>query len=150
MKKFGMPVLAVGILGVAAGVFVFNLPRSAKVLTSAYFVDEETGVEMVRPMSDIPPLKGASGKETVVREFKYSDDGRATVKVAYLIKFTPETQARMEGMTQAVRERFDAPGGTLVRSPAAGSKWVAWSSEAGQAVTTIHPGEGGDFAAVFP
>ena len=107
-------------------------------------------METIRPMSDIPPLKGPGGKETVVREFKYSEDGRASVKVAYLIKYTPETQARMKGMTAAELQGFDATGGTLVRSPAAGSKWVAWSSAEGQEVTTIHPGEGKDFAAVFP
>ncbi|MGN6368287.1 MAG: hypothetical protein ACTHN5_08520 [Phycisphaerae bacterium] len=151
MKRYGMPAVALLILATAAGAFVMNWPRSPKVLTSAYFVDEATGEETVRPMSDIPPLKGAGGGETVVREFKYTEDGRATVKVAYYIKYTPETQAKLQGMkTQEERDQYDATEGTLVRSPAPGSKWVEWGSPEGQEITTIHPGEGKDFAAVFP
>ena len=108
-------------------------------------MDEETGVEMVRPMSDIPLLKGASGKETVVREFKYSDDGRATVEGGVSDQvYAGDAGEDGRGMTQAERDRFDARReGRWCGRPAAGSKWVAWSSEEGQAVTTIHPGEGG-------
>jgi hypothetical protein len=151
MKRYSMPLLAVAILATAAGVFIMNRPRSPKALTSAYFIDEETGAESIRPMSDIPPLKGPGGKDSIVREFKYSDDGHATVKTAYYIKFTPQTQAKLQSMaTQAERDQYDATAGTLVRSPTPGSKWVPWTSPEGQAVTTIHPADGKDFAAIFP
>jgi hypothetical protein len=55
---------------VAGGIYLFL--RTGKTPTRvapayAYYVDEATGEELVRPMSEIPPMAGKDGALTVVR-----------------------------------------------------------------------------------
>src|SRR5277367_7123428 len=74
LSKYGVYVAAVALVfvGVIYYLSINRRPVARAAPKNAFFVDEETGAESVRPVSDVPPLPGASGKETLVGEYKYS------------------------------------------------------------------------------
>ena len=147
--------VAVAILIAAAAIIIyFNRGHGRSSIASYYFIDEETGEESVRPVSDIPPLPGKSGKPTVVREYKYSLDGGSTVKVGYYLKFDDGAKKKLEDLVAQGKNpnEIDTTSGQLVRSPDPGSKWVSIGSGEGQTIThlDIPQGKQDQFMAVLP
>jgi hypothetical protein len=119
--------------------------------TSAYFVDEETGEELVRPATDIPPLMGKSGKPTVVREFKYSVDGGKTSKVAYYFKYSDSMKEKLEAAIAAGKGGdLDGNPGEWVRSPAPQSKWALLGTPEAQAISHVDLPPNADIVIVTP
>ncbi len=135
-SKTGKLVLVVALLVAAGGVTYFFRGKGFNPPKSAYYFDEETGEELVRPGTDVPPLPGKSGKPTVVREFKYSFDGGKTSKVGYYFKYTDDMKAKIEE-AQAHGGSVDGVLGELIRSPDAGSKWISIGSDEAQPI--VHP-----------
>jgi hypothetical protein len=137
--------VAIVVLVLAGAIFFFTNRGSAKKPASGFFIDEDTGVESVRPVTDVPPLIGAKGNPSVVKVYKYRVEGKPEVKVGYYIKFTPEMKAKMEDM-QAHPDQItelDPSSGMLVRKPDAGpSGWVAAKSSQGQKIMEGDPNEG--------
>ncbi|MGN6369429.1 MAG: hypothetical protein ACTHN5_14315 [Phycisphaerae bacterium] len=140
---------------IAAAVFLY-IWRTGGVHASngnGWFVDEETGEEMTMPQKMIPPLPGKSGKMTVVREFKYSDDGGKTYKVAYWYKYTDEMKKQLEDAIAAGHEGdVETAPGELVRLPTKGSEWVPLGSDKGQQIShvDIPAGKEKDFLVAIP
>jgi hypothetical protein len=106
-----------------------TLPRRV-VFAQDYFIDEETGKEYVRNMSEIPPLLGDSGRPTVVRAHFFSCDGGKTRKIAYLESYTEEGKVAYKALL-AIRDRPPPEDllakvlhETLVRRPGKGEPWV--------------------------
>jgi hypothetical protein len=105
----------------------------------AYYVDEDTGEESVRPETDIPPLKGKNGKDSVVWEMKYSCDGGKTSKVGYYMKYTPEGKQALEDAHAAGKDEssinINMMEQLLVRLPESGSPWVPKHTALGMRIT---------------
>lgn len=125
-----------------------------KANVNGWFVDEESNEESVRPLTDIPPVAGKSGKFTVVREFKYSDDSGKTFKVAYWFKYTDAMKKKLEETIAAGKSMADIETNTgeLVRLPAAGSKWIPIGSAEGSTISQIPipAGKEGQFMLAVP
>ena len=152
LQKHGIYV-AVGALVLAGLVYYGMAGRAGRVPTRAFFFDEESGEELARPNTDVPPLMGKSGKETVVETFKYSCDGGKTSVVAYYYKFTPEMKRKLESTPMNERGTVDGTGGELkVRlSRRWRREWVPMRSEQGQQIiTNINCPPGKDVSRVFP
>jgi hypothetical protein len=127
---------------VLAVVLYLAIGRKAKPVTGntslAFFVDEETGVESSRPVTELPPLVGSSGKPTVVRAIKYSCDGGKTVTTAYWSKYTEAAQAALKSLPEEDEKRsMIGNQGELVRSPQKGSQWVHINSAEGRKISEI-------------
>ena len=141
INRFKIPVLVVAGLVVIGAVVVLLRGRSSTPTpyeTKAYFIDEETGAESVRPMTDIPPLIGAGGKPTVMLARKFSCDQGKTSKVGFLVKYTPEAKAALDAMYASKDQKpaeINIGLHTLVRSPEAGSQWFFLNSDGGSKVT---------------
>jgi hypothetical protein len=135
-KKAGKIVLSVALLVAAVGVTIYFRPKGFHPPEKAFFFDEETGEELIRPAGDIPPLPGKSGKPTIVREFKYSLDGGKTAKVGYYFKYTDDWKKKIED-AHAKGGDVDGVLGELIRSPEKGSKWVSIGSDEAQPI--VHP-----------
>ncbi|MCL2645722.1 MAG: hypothetical protein FWD61_01810 [Phycisphaerales bacterium] len=129
---------AVYIIVVALAIAVVSYLRSGRQsksqflpeYTLAWYVDEETNEESVRPISELPPLPGKSGKLTVVRAIKVTYDDGQTSQTVYLEKFTPEAQERLSKLAVDDIQR-DTFFGKLVRLPEPGSHWVPADSSEG-------------------
>src|SRR4051812_22006855 len=92
MRKFvnehGTVIGVVAII-LAIGIGFLAYGRSRKTIgINGYFVDEETGEELIMPRTSYPPLVGKGGKPTVVGVFKFSCDGGKTAKIGYYFKYT--------------------------------------------------------------
>jgi len=152
LSKYGVYVAAMAI--VLAGVIYYlsanRGPGIGAAPRSAFFVDEETAAESVRPISDVPPLPGASGKDTLVGEYKYSVDGGKTAKVGYYYKYMPDMKKKMEATPAGQAPAFDPAQGELVRSPERGSRWVRFDSDEGQALVGVHAPAGQTLLVVNP
>jgi hypothetical protein len=135
-SKSGKIVLVVALLVAAGGVTYYFRSPGFHPSKGAYYFDEETGEEMARPGTDVPPLIGKGGKPTIVREFKYSVDGGKTSKVAYYFKYTDDWKKKLEE-AQAHGGSVDAVLGELIRAPAPGSKWISFGSDEAQPI--VHP-----------
>jgi hypothetical protein len=131
---------------VLAGLVIFVSMRGpAKKPESTYFIDEDTGVESARPVTDVPPLIGAKNNPSIVKVYKYRVEGNPAIKVGYYIKFTPEMKAKVEDSI-AHPEKYpdlNTSTGMLVRKPDAGpSGWVPATSGEGKKIMEGDPNEG--------
>jgi hypothetical protein len=151
-KKSNLPLWgAIGLLALAGAIVYYGMKGTRPHASSmAYFIDEETGEESTRPVNDIPPLLGKGNRASVVREVKYSVDGK--VKTAYYYKFTDAMKKKIEGVIAGGGNigDMDVGPGQLVRSPDPGSKWVNVVSEGGQSVSHIDLSQGKDIQVVVP
>ncbi len=103
------------------------------------------------PASAIPPLKGAAGRDTLVRAFMLTCTSCGDKKVGYLIKYNQEARAAINAEAQALpasatpveksqpaaeipQLRMAAAEGRLVRLPAKGSPWIPAMSFKGMAL----------------
>lgn len=137
--------VAVAVLALAGVVLFVSMRGGEKKPDSAFFIDEDTGVESTRPVTDVPPQNGAKGNPTIVKVYKYRVAGSTDVKVGYYIKFTPEMKAKMEEAQVHPEKGTDLTpsSGMLVRKPDAGVKgWVAATSKEGQKIMEGDPNEG--------
>lgn len=142
MKQNGVLVLVILILA-AAGVWYFALRGQKEPnISQAFFIDEETGEEMVLSLDQYPPRPnphGNSTKPTLVEAVKYTRDGGKTSVTAYYRKYTDGAKKELEAAF--AREHrpvgIDVTRGTLVRSPVKGSLWVAWDDPAATSFETI-------------
>ncbi len=113
-----------------------------KSVSYAYFIDEETGKETYESITEIPPLKGYSGKSTLVRIIYYSCDGCKTRTAAYYEKYTPEAKSLLEQNQGKPLDQMtfsQVQDGHMVRSPASGSPWVKANSPEGMQARQIMP-----------
>jgi hypothetical protein len=143
LDKYGVYLVAVAF--VVAGIVWFFFGRGGHLPQSAFFIDEDTGQESVRPVTDIPPLIGAKGNPSLVKVYKYSTDGGKTVHVGYYLKFTPEMKAKMEELQQHPDPNSQLQPGSamLVRKPESGPPgWVKISSSEGQKIVDIDAAPG--------
>jgi hypothetical protein len=139
INKYGIYVAVAAILCAAAAFLIIGR-KGSHLPNSAFFIDEDTGQESTRPTTDIPPLPGAKGRDSIVKVYKYSLDAGKTVKVGYYVKFTPEMKAKMEELkAHPDPNSLLEPGtGMLVRAPEAGPDgWVKDSSSEGQKIVTV-------------
>lgn len=116
--------------------------------STAYFWDTSNGTLHTRPMTDYPPLIGATGKPTLVQAYFYTCGSCADKKLAYLQKYSPQAKAMLDKMIQSgkagkpqgfspmAEEAMMSQNSQLVRSPAKGSPWVPISSPQGQQIIT--------------
>jgi len=111
----------------------------------AFYVDEETGEEFVRPVDQLPPLMGPSGRPTLVRAYKFSADGGTTAPVVYLEKYPDEVLDELKTSTDDARKSDLLSQGLYIRLPSDGSKWLPKNSPEAQraiasAMATIRSG----------
>ncbi len=138
---------------VAVGLLAWELKPASVVAapTSYYFYDTSNGSITTEPASAIPPLKGATGQDTLVRAFMLTCTTCGDKKVAYLIKYNQEARAAITAESQALpanatpmeksqhaaeipQLRLAAAAGRLVRLPAKGSPWIPAMSFKGMAL----------------
>lgn len=129
---------------VALGLVAWELkPVSAPSAPSSYyFYDLANGRITTEPATAIPPLKGAGGKDTLVRAFMFTCSTCGDKKVGYLMKYSAEGRAALAFLAHPPgpsappekRSRYAAESsqyklfvgeGTLVRLPAKGSPWIS-------------------------
>jgi len=161
MHKFGLP-LVVALFVLVALVLWINAGRSSSGTGNpnrAFFVDEETGEEIVRPGTELPPLLGKAGNPTVVgaMKFGFKDNKTGNIsdeQIVYLFKFTPEAQEALKTMDQHDPMRQEAFfSGQLVRSPQpdSDSEWVHHNSDEGRAIVALpNPPAGKHLVQIFP
>ena len=119
--------------------------------SSYYFYDTSNGSITTEPASAIPPLKGISGKDTLVRAFMLTCTNCGDKKVGYLIKYNQQAKAAMKAEAQPLPANatpveksqhaaeipqlmLAAAEGRLVRLPAKGSPWIPAMSFQGMAL----------------
>ncbi len=114
----------------------------------AYYWDTSNGTLHIRPMTDYPPLTGATGKPTLVQAYFYACGSCSDKKLAYLQEYSPQAKAMLDkmikggqagkpgGFSPMAEEAMMSQNSVLVRSPAKGSPWVPLNSPQGQQVTT--------------
>jgi hypothetical protein len=135
IARFGYYILAAIGLIVLLVVSLFWFQENPHIQPNAFYVDEETSEELVRPVTEIPPLIGKSGKPTLVRATKISCDGGKTSRIAFLESFTPEAQAQLKTLPPESTQRIDViRRGAIIRLPEPGSPWVLDSSSEGQRI----------------
>jgi hypothetical protein len=151
IQKSGIWLAAILLAGAGVVIYHYVHPTGYHPPTSAYFVDEDTGEEFVRPATDIPPLEGKNKKPTVVREFKYSLDGGKTSKVGYYYKYTESMKQKLDAAIAAGHGGdIDGNPGELVRAPAAGNKWVLFGSPEADAITHVDIPANADIVIMTP
>jgi len=153
INKYGLPA-AISFLVLAALFAWLWSERRGNVTgdqTRAFFVDEESGEEVVRPASDLPPVVGKSGRPTLVKAIKYGCKGN-NPEVLYWMKYTPEALAALQSLPADDARRADIDlRGQLVRSPKAGSAWVPLRSREGDLVTRVPDcPDGSPMQAIYP
>jgi len=140
---------------VALGLVAWELkPVSAPSAPSSYyFYDLANGRITTEPATAIPPLKGAGGKDTLVRAFMFTCSTCGDKKVGYLMEYSPQAKAAKkylanppaESMTPQQAMRYNADlskyrmlvaNGTLVRLPAKGSQWYPLTGPVGSQIAT--------------
>ncbi len=137
--------VAVAALVLAGVVFFFSTRSGVKRPASTFFIDEDTGVESVRPVTDVPPFVGAKGNPSIVKVYKYTVGTDKTVKVGYYIKYTPEMKAKMEDAAKHPDQQNDLipATGMLVRTPeSATNAWVSATSSQGKKILEGDPNDG--------
>jgi hypothetical protein len=152
LNQYGAYV-GVGVLVIAGFLlYALNHKPAAKLPQKGYFVDEDTGEESVRPLTEVPPLTGTGGKETVVRAYKYNCDKNGAAKVAYYFKYTPEVKAKLQSLAgTAELGNYDPSNGELVRLPEKGSPWIPFkSTEAQKVITNFDCPAGHDISMMVP
>jgi len=133
-RKYSKLLILIVLLLAAVVLFIKNTRTQAPGTGNPYYAfyfDEETSAEIIRPAAGFPPFLNDNGKPALVQAFKYSyDDGR-TSKIAYLFKYSDDAKAKLEALTPddintamidprpAIMQR-----GELVRSPEPGSEWM--------------------------
>ena len=155
MNKNQKPFVIGGIVIVclAIGLIVWEMkPVSAPPPPSThYFYDTANGSITTEPISALPPLKGTTGKYTLVRAYMYTCTTCGDKKIGYLMKYTPQAVAAKQYLAQpespnmtpqqsmayfASRGSYESaiPNGTYVRLPKKGSHWYPLMSAAGTAI----------------
>lgn len=152
LNKYGYYVL--GVVIIVAGLLVWsNLmgarrPRPAS--DKAFYVDEETGEESVRPMTEHPPLPNANGKLTIVEasKFKWGKEG---IKTLYLFKYSDRAKELLENSPeQASAYAMEIDRGKLYRSPEPGSPWYPVDTPEARALLYQKCADGSDPVRVVP
>jgi len=131
-----------------------HAPEVAKYF-KAFFIDEETGEESVRSVNDYPPLMGKSGKRTVVRAYKFTNDGGKTVVIGYLEKYSDEAIEVLTTSKNAGHKMNILNAGPLIRLPSANQEWVERNSPAGKELldasfAAMRQSGGGKLEPVYP
>ncbi|MGN6367442.1 MAG: hypothetical protein ACTHN5_04185 [Phycisphaerae bacterium] len=137
--------VAAAVLVLAGVIFYFTSRGGEKKPETAFYFDEDTGTEVIRPVTDVPPQIGAKGNPSVVKVYKYRVAGSPDVKVGYYFKFTPEMKAKVEDSLVHPEKYPDlnTSTGMLVRKPDAGpSGWVEATSAEGKKILEGDPNEG--------
>ncbi len=145
MNQNQKPFIIGGIIIVclSLGLLVWELKPVSAVAApnSYYFYDTSDGSITTEPAAAIPPLKGAGGKDTLVRAFMFTCSTCGDKKAGYLLKYSAEGKAALTFLshppsadaTAMQRSQYAAESsqyklfvgeGTLVRSPAKGTPWV--------------------------
>jgi hypothetical protein len=110
MNKHGTAVAILAIALAAASWWFFGVRVKAPNLTHAFFIDEETGEEMVMPLDEYPPrVNKSTGKATLVQEVKYTCDGGKTTKVAYYMKYSEGTKQQLEKILKRFSPKPESP-----------------------------------------
>ena len=141
LNKYGIYVVVVAL--VIVGLILFLTRSTTHAPGSAFFIDEDSGQESVRAVTDIPPLPGAKGNPSIVKVYKYTTEGDKTVHVGYYIKFTPEMKQQMEELQRHPdpNSTLEPGNGMLVRKPDGSPKdWYKVSSPEGQKIVTVSSG----------
>ena len=151
-------------LAVALVVWEIKPAGTIAAATSYYFYDTSSGRITTEPASAIPPLKGATGKDTLVRAFMLTCTSCGDKKVGYLIKYDQEARAAMKAEAQPLpanatpveesrhaaeipQLKFAAAEGRFVRLPAKGSPWIPAMSFTGmQLIKKASQCPGGKYA----
>lgn len=133
-----------GVVAILA-ILLFNrsgLPNVKENPSYGFYVDEGTGEEVVRPVTEVPPLAGKDGKATVVRAVKFSCEGKQA-EVGYFMKYPPAVQSSLQSMAfDDVRRPDLLETEQLVRLPRTGSPWVKGSTEEGEKIKQGPPCSG--------
>ncbi|MCL2647026.1 MAG: hypothetical protein FWD61_08470 [Phycisphaerales bacterium] len=149
INKYAYPIAGVAIV-LAILLFIFNHKKSI-ILTEqdvkaikTFYVDDETGEEVVLPANELPPRMGKNGKPTLVKAHKFTRDGGQTEVIAYLEKYSDEAAAALKSMPDSDSGK---PGlldhGRMIRLPGEGQKWVPIDSPEAEAIrATPIPGDG--------
>ena len=148
INKYGFPIIGV-ILVIAIAIFAFNSRKRSDVISEAdlraikvFWVDDETGEEVVLPDNELSPRVGADGRRTLVRAYKFTRDGGQTVVTAYLEKYSDKAVAELPTADTAYRLHLEMHE-LLVRQPGEGQKWVPSNSPKGEAIRFAQiPGDG--------
>ena len=141
------------IVCLALGLLVWELKPAGAVAApnSYYYYDTSNGNITTEPATAIPPLKGASGKDTLVRAFMFTCSTCSDKKVGYLMKYSPQAKAAEQYLahppsdTMTPQQAMQYNGtlsqyqmavanGTLVRLPKKGSQWYPLMSGPGTAI----------------
>ena len=82
---------------VALGLLVWELKPVSAVAApnSYYFYDTSSGSVTTEPASEIPPLKGANGRDTLVLAKFFTCTACGDKKLGYLVKYTPTARSVM-------------------------------------------------------
>ncbi|MCL2640784.1 MAG: hypothetical protein FWD53_08070 [Phycisphaerales bacterium] len=147
ITKYGY--LIVGVIVVIAIVVFFVNSRKPAVPSEAdfkaqkiFWVNDETGEEVVLPGDELSPRVGADGKRTLVKAHKFTRDGGATVVIAYLEKYSDKAIAELPTADSEYRLHLEM-NELLIRRPGSGQKWVPSNSPAADAIRSMPiPGEG--------
>lgn len=119
--------------------------NSVRVPTKSFYVEEEDMSVTERPIADIPPLMGKSGKLTLVRGVFYTYTTDKDKKLAYMEKYTEKAKAAMEKMQKSKEmngeEVMIAEEGLWVRSKD-DPKWYKSQTEQGQKILSAVGAEG--------
>jgi len=117
--------------------------------SSYYYYDTSNGSITTEPATAIPPLKGAAGKDTLVRAYMFTCSTCGDKKAGYLLKYSAEGQAALAFLShppgadatamqisqyaaESSQYKLFVGEGTLIRSPAKGAPWVPAMSFTGR------------------
>ncbi|MCL2639956.1 MAG: hypothetical protein FWD53_03835 [Phycisphaerales bacterium] len=130
INKFGVP-LAVVLIVFALIFAIVSRPKPAEQFgdpTFAWYVDEDTGEESIRPIAEnIPPLTGSGGKDTVVQVYKCKAENEKEPITYYWVKYSDAAKkqaAASPDQDYALIEDILSHG-KFIRSPEPGSKWFS-------------------------
>jgi hypothetical protein len=122
--------VALLVVVVASILIARNLFSSPPTITSsAYFTTDDGNTQFVDSTEHLPPFDH-DGKPAH-RAWVYSTDGGNTKFVAYLERYTPAAQARIESQiadNESGKSRIPisvGPADTEVKKPGAGNPWVS-------------------------
>ncbi len=148
--------LAIMVVIVLAGILWWvwhsiQTPAPVSAASSYYFYDTSTRQVSVRPATELPPLKNAAGKRTVVRAVFITCTSCGNRQLGYLLKYTaaarsakkyldnpPGKGAPQNEIGQFASEvptlKLQVANGTLIRLPKTGAHWVYAQSPQGTAI----------------
>ena len=153
INKFGIHLFIILLLTAGLLIWFYSRPRPkpGPNVNQAFYVDEETSEESVLSSDEIPPLPGKDGKLTVVRAMKFSCEGGKNPRTLYLLKYTPEAQAKLQSLLADSPRRSDViTAGELIRSPEPHSQWIPSISSQAEAIRTFPDCPSGQMVEVFP